>query len=141
MPLYEVLTTQGALDADKREKLAAHIVKVHTEETGSPADFIQVIFPELPAGHSYSAGSVATPHIIRAQIRAGRPMSVRHAIIKRLFDFYSKLTGAEAMEIVVAVSDVPAQWAMEGGMIMPEPTREEEAAWFTKLEANRAGRR
>jgi phenylpyruvate tautomerase PptA (4-oxalocrotonate tautomerase family) len=128
MPLYEILTTKGTLDVNKREKLAAHIVKVHTEETGSPADFVQVIFPELPAAHSYTAGSVATPHIIRAQIRAGRPITVRHAIIKRLFDFYSELTGADAMEIVIAVMDVPAQWAMEGGMIMPEPTREAEAA-------------
>ena len=95
MPLYEVLTTKGALDADMREKLAAHITKVHTEETGSPADFVQVIFPELPAGHSYTAGSVAAPHIIRAQIRAGRPLSVRHAIIHRLFDFYTELTGVD----------------------------------------------
>ncbi|QQX86645.1 tautomerase family protein [Cupriavidus necator] len=139
MPVYEVLTTEGTLDADKRKKLAAHIVKVHTEETGSPADFIQVIFPELPAGHSFTAGSVATPHIIRAQVRAGRTMTVRHAIIQRLHDFYSDLTGVNAMELIVAVLDVPAQWAMEGGMIMPEPTPEAEAAWFAKLEANQAG--
>lgn len=137
MPLYEVLTTQGTLDADKRKKLAAHIVKVHTGETGSPADFVQVIFPELPAGHSYTAGAVATPHIIRATIRAGRTIAVRQAIIRRLFEFYSELTGADAMEVVVAVSDIPAQWAMEGGMIMPEPTAEAEAAWFAKLKSNR----
>lgn len=140
MPLYEVLTTEGTLNADKRQKLATHIVKVHTEETGSPADFVQVIFPELPAGHSFSAGSVATPHIIRAQIRAGRTMVVRHAIIERLSAFYSDLTGASPMETIIAILDVPAQWAMEGGMIMPEPTREAEAAWFAKLEANAGGR-
>jgi phenylpyruvate tautomerase PptA (4-oxalocrotonate tautomerase family) len=138
MPVYEVLTTHGTLDTDERDKLAAHIVRVHTEETGSPSDFVQVIFPELPAGHSYTAGAVASPHIIRVQIRAGRPMTVRHAIITRLFDFYAGLTGADPMTILIAVMDVPAQWAMEGGMIMPEPTPEAEAAWFAKLEADQA---
>jgi len=140
MPIYEVLTTEGTLDADKREKLAAHIVKVHTEETGSPAAFVHVLFPELPPGHSFTAGTVAAPNIIRAQIRAGRPTTVRHAIIQRLFDFYSELTGAGGLEILVAVIDVPAQWAMEGGMIMPEPTREAETEWFAKLEANQASK-
>lgn len=139
MPIYEVLTTEGTLDADQRQNLAAHIVKVHTEETGSPAAFVQVLFPELPAGHSYTAGTVATPHIIRAHIRAGRPITVRHAIIQRLFDFYSELTGARPMDILIAVVDVPAHWAMEAGMIMPEPTREAEAKWFAELEANQSG--
>lgn len=138
MPIYEVLTTEGTLDADQRQNLAAHIVKVHTEETGSPAAFVQVLFPELPAGHSYTGGAVTTPHLIRAHIRAGRPIAVRHAIIQRLFDFYSELTGAGAMDILIAVVDVPAHWAMEGGMILPEPTREAEAEWFAKLEGSQA---
>lgn len=136
MPVYEVLTTEGTLDDDQRGRLAAEIVKAHTEETGGPREFVQVIFPELPAGRSYTAGSVATPHIIRGQIRAGRPTEVRHAIINRIFSFYSDLTGAAAMEILIAVLDVPAQWAMEGGMIMPEPNSEAEGAWFDKLHAS-----
>lgn len=138
MPVYEVTTTQGTLDAEQRSKLAAEITKVHTEETGSPAAFVQVVFPELPAGHSYTAGTEATPAIIRGQIRAGRAPSVRHAIITRLFDFYAELTGASRMSILVAVLDVPAQWAMEAGYILPEPTPEEEAAWFARIETARA---
>ena len=82
MPIYEVLTTEGTLDADQRQKLASHIVKVHTEETGGPAAFVQVLFPELPAGHSYTAGSVATPHFIRGLIRAGRPMTLEVTITR-----------------------------------------------------------
>jgi len=140
MPIYEVLTTQGTLDEDKRERLAAHITKVHSEETGGPTDFVHVVFPELPAGHSYSAGSIAAPTIIRAQIRAGRAMEVRHAIIRRVFDFYTELTGASAMGLLVTVLDVPAQWAMEGGMIMPEANPDAEQAWFADLQARRASR-
>jgi hypothetical protein len=31
------------------------------------------------------------------------------------------LTGADANAVVVAVVDIPASWAMEGGHIFPEP--------------------
>ena len=134
MPIYEVLTTAGSLDAEKRQMLAAHIVKVHTEETGAAAHFVQVTFPELPAGHSYTAGAVATPHMIHARIRAGRPMEVRHSIMRRLADFYVELTGTDPKELLVLVEDVPAQWGMESGMIMPDPTPGAEAAWFARLE-------
>ena len=141
MPIYQVLTTAGTLDAEKRQALAAHVVKVHTEETGAAAHFVQVVFPELPAGHAYTAGTVATPHMIHAHIRAGRPMEVRHSIMRRLADFYAELTGTDPKEILVAVEDVPAQWGMESGMIMPEPTHEAEAAWLASLEANQASQR
>lgn len=136
MPVYEVLTTQGTLDAEKRSRLAAEITKVHTEETGAPAGFVQVVFPELPVGHSFTAGVEATPHIIRGQVRAGRAPSVRRAIIERLFEFYADLTDAPRMSILVAVLDVPAQWVMEAGHILPEPTAAEEAAWFARIEAD-----
>jgi phenylpyruvate tautomerase PptA (4-oxalocrotonate tautomerase family) len=130
MPIYEVLTTQGALDEEKRQRLAEEITRIHTEETGSPADFVHVMFPELAPGYAFRAGRCATPSVIRGQIRAGRPPEVRHAIIKRVFDFYAELTGAPIMSIMVAVMDLPAQWVMEAGRILPEPTPEQEAAWF-----------
>jgi hypothetical protein len=62
-------------------------------------------------------------------------MTVRHANIKRVFDFHSEPTGAGDMDILIAVIDVPPQWALEGGMIFPELTPEAESAWFAKLEA------
>lgn len=131
MPIYEVHTTTGTLDQVQRNRLAAEITRIHTQETGAPAEFVHVLYPELPPGHSHTAGTVATPHLIRAQIRAGRPMQIRHAIIKRLSDFYAELTGAPIMSIIVSVEDIPAQWAMEGGKILPEPTPEQESAWLT----------
>jgi phenylpyruvate tautomerase PptA (4-oxalocrotonate tautomerase family) len=131
MPIYEVTTIEGTLDDAQRSQLAGEITRIHTEETGAPADFVHVLFPELAPGRTYRAGRPSNPHMIRAQIRAGRPMEVRHAIIKRLFDFYAELTTAPSMDIVVSVEDIPAQWAMEGGKILPEPTPAEEAAWFS----------
>jgi phenylpyruvate tautomerase PptA (4-oxalocrotonate tautomerase family) len=133
MPVYECLTTAGTLTQEQRSELAAEITTIHTEETGSPADFVHVVFPELPAGHAFTAGSVGAPAVIRGQIRAGRAESIRRAIITRVYAAYTRVTGAADLTVVVAVLDVPAQWAMEAGMILPEPTREEEEAWFASL--------
>ena len=138
MPVYECLTTKGTLDERQRQSLAESITAIHTEETGAPAAFIHVIFPELEAGHAFTAGKRAAPAIIRGQIRAGRPQAMRHAMIRRIFDAYSELTGADAMAVIVALLDVPASWAMEGGQILPEPTREQEDAWFARLQGERA---
>src|ERR1700752_385382 len=79
--------------------------------------------------------------MIHAHIRAGRPMEVRHSIMSRLADFYSELTGTDPKEILVVVEDVPAQWGMEAGMIMPEPTHQAEAAWFASLKGNQDSQR
>lgn len=133
MPVYECLTAEGSLDGEQRRALAEEITAIHIEETGAPADFVHVVFPELSAEHMYSAGKAASPSIIRGQVRAGRPQELRERIITRIFHAYTSLTKAAPMTIVVAVLDVPAQWAMEGGRILPEPTREAEAAWFEEI--------
>ncbi|MHA3020609.1 tautomerase family protein [Mycobacterium sp. BMJ-28] len=130
MPVYECLTAEGSLDAEQRRVFAEQVTAIHTEETGAPADFVHVVFPELSAEHMYSSGKAASPSIIRGQIRAGRPQELRERLITRIFQAYTSLTGAAPMAVVVAVLDVPAQWAMEDGRILPEPTEEAEAAWF-----------
>jgi len=138
MPIYECLTTQGTLDQAKRKRFAEAVTAIHCEETNAPADFVHVVFPELPEGHSFTGGNGANPALIRGQVRAGRPPSVRNAIINRVFSLYEELTGADRMSILVAIIDVPASWAMEGGMILPEPIKAEEDAWFAEMAARKS---
>lgn len=134
MPIYECLTSSGTLSAHQRAILAERITSIHCEETGAPADFVHVIFPELSAGHSYTKAHTGRVSLIRGQVRAGRPPQVRKNLITRIFDAYVSLTGASKMEVVVAVLDVPASWAMEGGLILPEPNKEDEEEWFKTLD-------
>lgn len=124
MPLYECHTTQGTLNAQQRSALAESITAIHCKETGAPAGYVHVLFTELEAGNSFTAGKRATPAIIRGQIRAGRPQAIRHAIIGQVSDAYIATTGADPHAVIVAVVDVPASWVMEGGQIMPEPGQE-----------------
>jgi phenylpyruvate tautomerase PptA (4-oxalocrotonate tautomerase family) len=138
MPIYECLTTKGTLEPSQRQRIAEQITAIHQEETGAPGDFIHVVFPELAEGHSYTAGRAAHPAIIRAHVRAGRPQSVREAMLRRIFAAYREITGASEMSILVALIDVPASWAMEGGMILPEPNKADENAWFEKIAERKA---
>jgi phenylpyruvate tautomerase PptA (4-oxalocrotonate tautomerase family) len=138
MPIYECLTVEGTLDAGQRKVIAEAITTIHSEETGAPADLVHVIFPELPAGHAYTAGRESTPALIRGQVRAGRPPEVREAILRRIYEVYANVThsnGLGDMGILVAVIDVPAHWVMEAGRILPEPDKAQEDAWFAELRA------
>ena len=128
MPLYECQTVKGTLSERQRQSLAESITSIHTRETGAPASYVHVLFKELEAGSAFTAGQVATPAIIRGQIRAGRSQATRHAILRAITDVYMAVTGADANAVVVAVVDIPASWAMEGGHIFPEPEQPLEGA-------------
>jgi phenylpyruvate tautomerase PptA (4-oxalocrotonate tautomerase family) len=138
MPLYECLTQTGTLTQEQRTEIAEAITRIHAEETNSPADFIHVFFPEIPAGQMFTAGREAAPALLRGVIRAGRPAQVRESIMRRINDLYQDVTGTSPMKILVALFEAPAQWGMEGGEILPEPNQAEEDAWFAALRARAA---
>lgn len=135
MPLYECTTPAGTLNNKTRQQLAEAVTEIHTSETGAPASFVNVIFPELPEGRGFNAGKVTPTAVIRGQIRAGRTMEKRHNIMHRIADTYVEITGADPLHLMVVVMDVPSAWIMEGGRIAPEPTPEAEKAWFAQQEA------
>lgn len=121
MPLYECQTVKGTLSERDRQSLAESITSIHCKETGAPASYVHVLFTEIETGSAFTAGQPASPVIIRGQIRAGRPQATRHAILRSVSDAYVALTGADVNAVVVAVVDIPASWAMEGGHIFPVP--------------------
>jgi phenylpyruvate tautomerase PptA (4-oxalocrotonate tautomerase family) len=43
MPTYIVTTLEGCLDTSKRAKIASEITRIHSETTGAPTYFAQVI--------------------------------------------------------------------------------------------------
>jgi phenylpyruvate tautomerase PptA (4-oxalocrotonate tautomerase family) len=135
MPVYECLTTYGSLSPEQRRRFAEAVTSIHMEETGAPATFIHVLFPELPAGYVFTAGKSSNLTLIRGLIRAGRSLSVRQMIMKRIFDAYTEITGAPVMSVLVLVDEVRASSGMEGGQILPEPNKQEEDAWLAKVTA------
>ena len=57
MPTYTVTCVEGTLDAPKRAKIASEITRIHSETTGAPTYFAQVIFTEV-APDRYFVGGV-----------------------------------------------------------------------------------
>src|ERR1700747_796117 len=56
MPTYTVTSVEGTLDAPKRAKIASAITRIHSETTGAPAYFAQVIFTEVVPDRYFVGG-------------------------------------------------------------------------------------
>jgi phenylpyruvate tautomerase PptA (4-oxalocrotonate tautomerase family) len=134
MPVYQCVTAGIDLTDDQRERIAEGITTIHHDETQAPEPFIRVAFEPLPLGLMYTAGKIEPSIIITGGIRYGRGEAVRRRIMDRLHQLAIDVTGSPEDHILVVVSDVPNAWAMEAGIVMPEPTPEAEAAWFKQLE-------
>jgi phenylpyruvate tautomerase PptA (4-oxalocrotonate tautomerase family) len=57
MPTYTVTSVEGTLDAPKRAKIASAITRIHSETTGAPTYFAQVIFTEVALDRYFVGGS------------------------------------------------------------------------------------
>jgi phenylpyruvate tautomerase PptA (4-oxalocrotonate tautomerase family) len=57
MPTYTVTSVEGTLDAPKRAKIASAITRIHSETTGAPTYFAQVIFTEVAPDCYFVGGS------------------------------------------------------------------------------------
>jgi phenylpyruvate tautomerase PptA (4-oxalocrotonate tautomerase family) len=120
MPLYVCTTPVGALDDDKRRRLAEDITAVHCDVTGAPPTFVQVVYFEDPA-------SLGKPSV-----------TAKRRLVEGVRRVTADAAGVAPADVAVTTRDTPAKWIMEGGELLPEPG--EEAAWLERHPApNRAG--
>jgi phenylpyruvate tautomerase PptA (4-oxalocrotonate tautomerase family) len=56
MPTYTVTAPEGCLNQEKRSKIAQEITRVHSETTGAPTYFAQVIFNDIAPGKYFVGG-------------------------------------------------------------------------------------
>ncbi|MET0704621.1 MAG: tautomerase family protein [Mycobacterium sp.] len=132
MPLYQVIAPQDLLSDDLRHRIASEITRIHTTNTGAPALFVNVLFQDVPAGRLFTAGKPSRTTIIVGEIREGRELAVRQAILADLAEMWTAQTGQSDGELLMAIKEVDPRVAMEAGMIMPAPGNE--AAWFAEHE-------
>jgi phenylpyruvate tautomerase PptA (4-oxalocrotonate tautomerase family) len=120
MPLYTISTQAGALDEAGKKTLATAITDFHAEVSGVPANWIHVIFHDVPVGNGFTAGEVAPVVGLTVLIRTGRPPEYKRALLQRLWDLLQAATGVSDDQIVIGIQEVPPSQAMEMGQIMPE---------------------
>jgi phenylpyruvate tautomerase PptA (4-oxalocrotonate tautomerase family) len=86
MPTYTVTSVEGCLDTSKRAKIASEITQIHSETTGAPTYFAQVIFTEIAPDCYFVGGSPLKGHqvFVNAQIRAGRATESKDSLIAQI---------------------------------------------------------
>lgn len=130
MPLYQVIAHEDLLTDDLRRQIAGEITKIHTTNTGAPAVFVNVLFQDPQAGRVFTAGEPSRTTIIVGNIRAGRELAVRQALLRDLAEMWTAQTGQSRGELLMAIQEIDPRVSMEAGLIMPAPGQED--AWFAE---------
>src|SRR6516162_5159954 len=86
MPTYTVTCVEGTLDDPKRAKIASEITRIHSETTGAPTYFAQVIFTEVAPDRYFVGGGPLKGHqvFVNGQIRGGRSAERKDALIAQI---------------------------------------------------------
>jgi phenylpyruvate tautomerase PptA (4-oxalocrotonate tautomerase family) len=130
MPFYQCQTPEGLLDETKRAKLANEITRIHCEMTGAPRMFVHVAFVEAKRGTCYSGGELSKVSFVFANWRAGRPIELKQTFLKTVAEMWARETRTDIKDVLVSISELPAENAMEFGQILPPPSQEKE--WLTR---------
>jgi phenylpyruvate tautomerase PptA (4-oxalocrotonate tautomerase family) len=133
MPIYECTSPTGLVDDSTKENIAKEITRIHCDATGSPASFVNVLFHETHEGSYFVGGRPSGHSIVVGTIRQGRDIETRQAILSDLSHMWTRLTGQPAGELVIALSEIPGETVMEGGILLSRPGQEQ--GW---VDANRA---
>ena len=133
MPTYTCTSLAGLLDAKRKQSIARAVTAAHCELTGAPAYFAQVLFQDAEAGDVFVGGSrLAHGHVfLHGHIRAGRPASLRDALIRRLVDDVAAAAGIDHFGVWVYLLELPPAAMAEFGHVLPVAGGE--SAWEEAL--------
>lgn len=125
MPLYTI-STNSNIPRHQKKEIAKLIMQVHCGITGAPETFVNVIFSNgVPLNDGISVNILGT-------VRKGRTVEMSQVLQKELIEHISELMNISRLAIELPLFEVPAQWVMEGGEILPEPGEEDQCEWLQK---------
>jgi phenylpyruvate tautomerase PptA (4-oxalocrotonate tautomerase family) len=133
MPTYTVTTPEGCLTADQRAAIAREITRVHSETTGAPTYFAQVIFNEVAPGKYFVGGQLlhGLQLFVNGQIRAGRTTESKDALIALMLVAVAKAAGLPTNNVWIYITDLIPRQMVEFGNVLPEPG--DERTWTEAL--------
>ena len=134
MPTYVCSVPPNLLSAERKGDLARAITRIHSEATGAPAYFVQVVIEESVAATHYLGGAPAEGQVwIRGDIRAGRSEGVRKSMMLAIMRAAAEIVGIGESEVWVYLCNLAPTDMVEYGHVLPAPG--EEQAWFEALPA------
>jgi phenylpyruvate tautomerase PptA (4-oxalocrotonate tautomerase family) len=132
MPTYVCSVLENSVDDRQKEAIAEAIARVHSEETGAPNFFCQIVIEEKKPANRFLGPSRASGQIwIRGDIRGGRTEAQRTKMMLRMMQEISRITGVKREEVWVYVCNLTPTDMVEYGHVLPKPG--EETAWFENL--------
>lgn len=121
MPLYTCVSDDRTDDA-KRQAIALAITEAHCSHTGAPPEFVHVTFNDY-----LGEASKSTLRIV-GTIRTGRPPEVKSSMHTEIVDKIAGILSVSHDQVTLVLQEMPAEWAMEGGHVLPAPGTE--ADWM-----------
>jgi phenylpyruvate tautomerase PptA (4-oxalocrotonate tautomerase family) len=133
MPTYIVTVPRGQLDASQKSRIAQGITRVHSEATGAPSYFAQVIFGEVDKGNYFVGGSPLSHGqvFVHGQIRGGRTPETKSALIAAMLEAVAEAASVSRTSVWIYIVDLQASQMVEFGHVLPEPG--DEQAWTAAL--------
>jgi phenylpyruvate tautomerase PptA (4-oxalocrotonate tautomerase family) len=132
MPTYVCSVAENSVNDQQKAAIAQAVSRIHSEETGAPPFFVQVVIEEKKLTNRFLGGSLASGQIwIRGDIRAGRTEIQRNALMLRMMCEVAKITGVKEDEVWVYLCNLAPTDMLEYGHVLPQPG--EEATWYDKL--------
>ena len=125
MPLYTV-STGRSLSVPNRKALANLIMDVHCVITGAPKTFVNVMYCDnIPLEDGLQMN-------VLGAVRKGRTAEMNATLQNTLIDKITEMFNMSDLQLDLSLFEVPAQWVMEGGEILPEPGEEDQCEWLQK---------
>jgi phenylpyruvate tautomerase PptA (4-oxalocrotonate tautomerase family) len=134
MPTYFCSSPSGRLTTEQKRKIAGEITRIHSEVTGAPSFFAQVIFHEVNPGDWFIGGLPLThEHIfVYGHIRAGRAAVDKTRMIKLMAEAVALAAQVGSRRAVwVYVNELSPRQMIEFGHLLPEPG--DEPNWTSAL--------
>ncbi|MEB3022015.1 tautomerase family protein [[Mycobacterium] crassicus] len=133
MPVYRCYSPAGLLNRATKSRIAREITAIHTQMTGAPELYVNVLFQEIADGDCFVAGQTAAHSYLFGLIRHGRDLDTRQQMLRQLSRMWTAITGQPESELLVMLTEVDPANAMEAGVVLPEPGHE--ARWFTEIQS------
>jgi phenylpyruvate tautomerase PptA (4-oxalocrotonate tautomerase family) len=137
VPTYICTAAERRLSQSQKSDIAKAITEIHSEVTGAPAYFAQVLFQEMKPGNHFMGGVLlAHDHetvFVHGNIRAGRTPEQKRAMLEQMTAALAKAADIPATSVWIYLAELPPQHMVEFGKVLPQPG--EEKAWLAALPA------
>lgn len=121
MPTYFCSVPNGKLDDTQKEKIAGAITRRHSEATGAPAFFVQVIIQEEGTAKRFIGGQSTDQTMwIRVDLRSGRSDEQHERIMRNIMNDVSEIAAIPVENIWIYLCPLAPSDMLEYGRMLPK---------------------